>query len=347
VETSNAPESFRGLLLRHRGRSGLIQRDLAARAGVSRGAVQDWESGVNYPTAERLQALIHVLLEAGGLTVGREAAEARELWAAAEREAPRMHTRFDEAWFASLLATRAGAASSLARIERAQDWGEAPDTVGFVGRVDELALLRRWLVDERCRLVAILGMGGIGKTSVAARLVENVAPSFERVYWRSLRDAPPVSNWLGGAIGFLSDQQVVTSAESERIPVLLRLLRERRCLLVLDNSETLFEPGQRESRYRIGMAGYGRLLQAIGEASHQSCLVLTSREAPPELAVFAGSAVRTLQLVGLGVDEAQVLLAPKQLDGTGPAVGRAERSIRGQRPCVEGGRRGHLRAVRQ
>src|SRR5437870_6113703 len=101
MDTSSGPESFRGLLLRHRGRTGLIQRDLAARAGVSRGAVQDWEAGLNYPTAERLQALIQVLLEAGSLTVGREVVEARGLWAAAAREAPRMHAAFDEAWFAT------------------------------------------------------------------------------------------------------------------------------------------------------------------------------------------------------------------------------------------------------
>ncbi|HTD79384.1 MAG TPA: NACHT domain-containing protein, partial [Chloroflexota bacterium] len=248
----------------------------------------------------------------GGLTLGREAAEARDLWAAAEREAPRMHTPFDEAWFARLLAARAAPPS----VERAQDWGEAPDTLGFVGRADELALLRHWVLDERCRLVAILGMGGIGKTSLAARLAQEVAPTFECVYWRSLRDAPPVSEWLAGAIGFLSDQQVVPpAAESERITALLQLLRQRRCLLVLDNSETLFEPGQREGRYRTGMAGYGRLLQAVAEGRHQSCLVLTSREAPPELVVLSG-AVRTLELSGLGTDEAQVLLAAKQLDGT-------------------------------
>src|SRR5438270_12210522 len=316
VETSNAPESFRGLLLRLRGRTGLIQRDFAARAGVSRGALQDWEAGVNHPAAERLQALIRVLLEAGGLTAGSEASEARNLWAAVARETSRMHAPFDEEWFASLLATQAGTPSSLPTVKRAQDWGEAPDTAGFIGRADEVALLRRWVLDERPRLVAILGMGGIGKTSLAARLAQEVAPDFECVYWRSLRDAPPVSDWLAGAIGFLSDQQVVPpAAESERLTALLHLLRERQCLLVLDNSETLFEPGQREGRYRTSMAGYGRLLQAVAEGRHQSCLVLTSREAPPELVVHSG-AVRTLELSGLGTDEAQVLLAAKQLDGT-------------------------------
>jgi transcriptional regulator with XRE-family HTH domain len=331
MDTSRSPEPFRGMLLRHRGRTGLIQRQFGTRAGVSHRSVQDWESGLNYPSAERLQAIVRVLLEAGGLTAGQEASEARELWAAAEREAPRMHTPFDDQWFEGLLAAHLlptsrpasdtlhqvpGAAPAVGADERAQDWGEAPDTLGFVGRADELALLRRFVVDERCRLVALLGMGGIGKTSLAARLAQEVAPSFDRVYWRSLRDAPPVGEWLAGAISFLSDQQLVPpSAESERLLTLLHLLRERRCLLVLDNSEALFEPGQQEGRYREGMPGYGRLLQAVGGASHQSCLMMTSREAPPELAVLNG-AVRTLELSGLGVQEAQALLAAKHLDGT-------------------------------
>jgi hypothetical protein len=161
----------------------------------------------------------------------------------------------------------------------------------------------------------VLGTGGIGKTILAARLAQNVAPTVERLYWRSLRNAPPVSEWLAGAIGFLSDQQLVPPpSESERITELLNLLRARRCLLILDNSEALFAPGQREGRYRAGMAGYGRLLQAVGETSHQSCLVLTSREAPPEL-VSPGAGVRTLELHGLGISEAQAVLADKQLNG--------------------------------
>ena len=142
MDTPHAPEPFRGLILRHRGRTGLIQRELAARRHQP-ALPQDWESGVNCPTAERLQALIRALLEAGGLTAGLEAFEARELWAAARREASRMHMAFDEEWFAKILASRAPQQSDtppLAAVEKeagavehAADWGEAPDVLGFLG----------------------------------------------------------------------------------------------------------------------------------------------------------------------------------------------------------------------
>jgi WD40 repeat protein len=322
-----AGEPFQGLLLLHRGRSGLTQRQLADRAGVSVRSVQDWESGVNYPGSERLRALIHALLDGHGLTPGHERGDAEALWATVERSSPRMHTPFDPEWFAGLLGEHAasvtrpdgaGAGRTVAdgAAERRQDWGEAPDVLGFVGRADELGALQRWILDERCRLLALLGMGGIGKTRLAGRLAQEIAPDFERVYWRSLRDAPPVADWLAGVIGFLSNQEMAPpSSESERLTALLRLLRNRPCLLVLDNFETVFEPGQDEGRYRAGLDGYGRLLGAVGGSAHRSCLLLTSREAPVELAILGGDAVRTLQLGGLGADEARVLLADKGLTG--------------------------------
>jgi transcriptional regulator with XRE-family HTH domain len=103
-----AGESFQGLLLRHRGRTGLTQRELADRVGVSIRTVQDWEAGVSYPGAERLQALIAAFLSSGGQAAGREAIEGQELWSTALREAPRFHTPFDPTWFAELLARRTG-----------------------------------------------------------------------------------------------------------------------------------------------------------------------------------------------------------------------------------------------
>ncbi|MEO0854702.1 MAG: hypothetical protein AAFY15_14535, partial [Cyanobacteria bacterium J06648_11] len=42
------------------------------------------------------------------------------------------------------------------------DWGEAPDVSLFYGRAEELDTLTHWISTERNRLVALLGMGGIG-----------------------------------------------------------------------------------------------------------------------------------------------------------------------------------------
>ena len=95
------------MLLRHRGRIGLTQRQLADRMGVSARSVQDREAGVSYPSAERLQLLLGALLEAGGLIAGRETDEARAIWAAVEGASPRMHAPFDAVWFARLLGERA------------------------------------------------------------------------------------------------------------------------------------------------------------------------------------------------------------------------------------------------
>jgi transcriptional regulator with XRE-family HTH domain len=239
----------------------LTQRELADRLGVSRRTVQDWEAGLNYPEAQHLKALIVALLQAGGLTVGHELEEAQELWAAVLREAPRMRTPLDQVWLAALLAERgaprqtpeqardvnptspAVSAHEDGAVERRQDWGEAPDVIDFVGRTDELATVRDWVLLERCRLAVVLGMGGIGKTALAARLAQDVAPNFQRVYWRSLRDALPTIEWLAGAIGFLSDQQLVPpEGEVKQLAALLQLMRDRPCLLVLDNFETVLEP---------------------------------------------------------------------------------------------------------
>lgn len=59
-----------------------------------------------------------MLLDTGGLTLGREVAEAHQLWLAVMREAPRMRTPFDEVWLAKLLTERGitGGAADVAHL---------------------------------------------------------------------------------------------------------------------------------------------------------------------------------------------------------------------------------------
>lgn len=175
-------------------------------------------------------------------------------------------------------------------------WGEAPDVSTFYGRAEELAILGQWLVGDQCRLVAILGMGGIGKSSLAARLAEGTIGSFECMIWRSLRNAPPLETLLGELVPFVSQQQDVQPTLDRLMYWLLR----RRCLLILDNVETVMQAGDRVGIYQAGYEGYGDLLLRLGETMHQSCAVLTSREKPAEIALLEEpkGKVRSLTLMG-------------------------------------------------
>ena len=85
-----------------------------------------------------------------------------------------------------------------------QDWGGAVSVEHFLGRTDELSTLTNWLLKDRCRLVALLGMGGIGKTTLSIELAKRIGDKFDCLIWKSLRDAPPVEEIVDRIIEFLS-----------------------------------------------------------------------------------------------------------------------------------------------
>ena len=196
------------------------------------------------------------------------------------------------------------------------DWGEAPDVTAFYGRTVELATLEKWIVQDRCRLVAITGMGGIGKTALSVKLAQQTQADFEYVVWQSLRHGPPLKETLTKLLKFLSGQEkYLPEAVDEGVVRLIDVLREHRCLLVLDNLETILRSGTLAGQYREGYEGYGELLQRIGETPHQSCLVIATLEKPEAIASHAGEMlpVRTLQLEGLQVAEAGEIFRAKGL----------------------------------
>jgi hypothetical protein len=266
---------------------------------------------------------------------GREAEEIRALWRAAHQK-----VLLDERWLQGLLGTQhprlvlvtpqsdeqthavEQAVAALPQPARGPrvDWGEALDVPAFYGREGELALLSQWVGEARCRVVSVLGMGGIGKSALAVTAMHRLAGQFEVVIFRSLRDAPSYSALVDGCLQVLAPNVLRDLPDSleERLRLLMEQLRARRVLLVLDNLEMLLEEGEGTGRMRAGFEGYARLLRRMGEIRHQSCLLLTSREKPADLVALEGSRspVRALRLAGLDAEAGAQLLAEKDVVGS-------------------------------
>ena len=200
-----------------------------------------------------------------------------------------------------------------------QDWGEAPQASVFYGRKTELRTLNQWILPNNCRLVALLGMGGIGKTTLAVKLAKQIQDKFEFIIWRSLHNQTSPQDFLTDIITFLSKQKKIElpSDINEKISLLIKYLRQHRCLLVLDDLEIMLRSGDRFGRYEQGYEDYGLLLRRVGEAEHQSCLLLCSQEKPREIYLLESSKglVKSLQLEGLQIEDASKILHEQGLTG--------------------------------
>lgn len=203
-----------------------------------------------------------------------------------------------------------------------QDWGEAVFISAFHGRSQELDCLRRWVLTDRCRLVTLLGIGGVGKSTLSIRFARSVQDEFDYVIWRTLHEAPPVNVFLDSLLPCLVDPEAPEPEPSkslgQKISQLIHYFQQGRCLIILDSIDTVFREGDRAGYCNFGYEGYGELLERVGASIHQSCLLLTTREKPKEVASLEGGdlPVRTLKLGGLGEQEGEIILREKQLRGT-------------------------------
>lgn len=192
-----------------------------------------------------------------------------------------------------------------------------PETGTVFGREREMAQLKNWILEEGCKCVAVLGMGGMGKTTLAASMAHTLSSHFDEVIWISLLNAPPLESTLRTTLQKLTPDSIPASQHSfdEQLSQLISVLQQRRCLIVLDNLESILHSEQ-TGVFRSGYEGYGQLMQRIIEQPHRSSLLFTSREQPNELARLGADASRqTLRLAGLPFADSLTMLSAQGMAG--------------------------------
>ncbi|MFE1190054.1 ATP-binding protein [[Kitasatospora] papulosa] len=210
-------EDFALGLREMRARSGLTYAEMADVAHFAASTLSQAAAGHRLPSREVLQAYVR--------TCGEDPGPWSVRWEQARRDA---HGPEPER-----------GATEVAR----HDFG-LEDVTSFVGREVELSAGATLI--GRCRLVTLAGVGGVGKTRLAKRLVRQVGRRFEDgnycVELADISGSDAVAEAVAAAVG------VQATTEEEPLEKLADALRGRSVLLLLDNCEHVLDSCARTVR---------------------------------------------------------------------------------------------------
>ncbi len=156
----------------------------------------------------------------------------------------------------------------------------APKITHFYDRTLELQTLSHWLTAQNTRLISVLGLPGIGKTTLVKRFIDLNLQNFDVVVWKSIK----LSQSLDSIITeILTRINPVPIQADNKLTQLFNLLREQRCLIILDDVQELFASTQFAGQYKSEYKDYQTLCTKMSEIEHQSSLILISQEQCQEM----------------------------------------------------------------
>ncbi len=205
------------------------------------------------------------------------------------------------------------------------DFVEMPDISTFVDRIDEQERLIEWITKSNCRIVTVTGLKGVGKSKLCAKVVLEIGSgntsnlhslnaqedAFEYIIWRRLLSAPSLSELLEDILDFFADREQIEIPQrpNEFVSLLISYLQSKKCLIVLDNVESILTSGENAGLYLAGFEEYGIFFSQLGTVTHKSCLLINTREKPKLIAELEGAnrPIRSFDLEGLNVEYGKLI----------------------------------------
>jgi predicted ATPase/class 3 adenylate cyclase/DNA-binding CsgD family transcriptional regulator len=203
----------------------------------------------------------------------------------------------------------------------------------FIGRQAEMNAIREALADNR--LVTLTGAGGAGKTRLAIQVAANIATEFADGVWNV--DLAPITDPEVVPVTVARALSLPDQPGQQTMDVLLRFIRDRRMLILLDNCEHLLDASAELITTLLGACPALTLLttsrEPIGVTGEVSWRVPSLSLADEAIELFSDRARRTKPEFRVTADNTDTVTEIcRRLDGLPLAIELAAARVRALSP---------------
>ncbi len=174
----------------------------------------------------------------------------------------------------------------------------APKIINFYNRETDLTKLSN-AIAQNTPLISVLGLSGIGKTTLVKRFVDLNLDNFKVIIWKSLKYPKSLTLLINDFLTVC--QQEPKDTLNDKLTQLFDILNDKKCLIILDDVQNIFISGDFAGKYKPEYQDYQNFFTMITETHHQSNIILISQESCPEMQCLDEDLypIKCLQLSGL------------------------------------------------
>ncbi|MBE9038879.1 NB-ARC domain-containing protein [aff. Roholtiella sp. LEGE 12411] len=193
--------------------------------------------------------------------------------------------------------------------------GDPPEIVSFHGREEDIHYLKNQIILFKQRCVCITGVGGIGKSLLVTKLIEEILlenpDRYDYVIWKRVEPSSSISEIVTDLIKIFHAEYEEDKSFKDKIFLVSKIFSSYKCLLVIDGFEALVQTGNFGNQ-----ADFEDFFNGITKEQYLSCAIITSQLPLKEFAyAIVKLPVLYLKLEGLDTNAAIEMLRKKGLRG--------------------------------